>query len=343
MKIEGSVLAAALSRAAHESGRARHERSKIERFEVMERTGIPRRALLFVLSGRVERDTESVQSAAAWAESFKAGNAGGIYVFSGEVGTGKTIGAAWWACSVKAEWASASAIGLLPYAKAAQEIARLCKAPALVLDDVGSQGTTAPHAVDRIATIIRERHADMRPTLVSTNLDKRGFSEVYDGTDNVEASRLLDRIAESGEWVVVTGKSLRRSGDLPKGDAVLAARSFVACLEEVESIAQGGDGDERSVQQLRALLNLDADQVSTLVADVQASRARTESMVAGILAKTRPEQPEKKTPREQDVEDGKRREQLRRQAEGCRHVYMERLDGNLGCTLCGHVKGENRL
>lgn len=310
------ALATALARAAHESGRATRERETVAMFEAMVSTEIPRRALSLALSGTLDRKAHAIQCADGWASAVKSG-AGGIYVLAGPVGTGKTVAAAWWACRVRSEWVSASALGLLPHVKASERIFRLIRAPALVLDDVGGQGTTSPHAVDRLATLIRERHADMRPTLITTNLAPSAFADVYDGTDDPGASRLLDRMRESGAWEAVLGGSRRETRDDPSPARVDQARAFVACLEEVEAVSHGSDPRGTELERMRAMLNLDSTQVSTLVADVQTSWNRTDSMISDLLRRTRVAEPEK-SEREIDVEDGVRREQLRRQAEGLR-------------------------
>jgi DNA replication protein DnaC len=51
--------------------------------------------------------------------------------------------------------------------------------PILVLDDLGAIRNT-PHLVETVCTVIGTRYDNMRPTIVTANLDPKGISEFVD-------------------------------------------------------------------------------------------------------------------------------------------------------------------
>lgn len=297
--------AAALVAEAHRSGRYERAQTIVDRFGALEQTPIPRRALLVALSGQVER-TPAIDLATRWAARRR----GGIAVFSGGVGVGKTIAAAWYACRARAHWASAPALGLAPHARAASELDRLRSAHALVLDEVGGAGTTAPHAVDRIAALLIARHEDARPTVVTTNLDRAEFARLYDGAVDPSQSRLLDRVAEDGRWCEIPGPS-RRSAPVQPGAARLEdARDLVRWVDHARDVSLGASAEPGVLERLQAALELDADRLAAHVEAGRASRQRIEGMVDGLVQKLRSHE---QTREEIEQSDRVARDMLRRQ------------------------------
>jgi hypothetical protein len=273
-------IATALVAEATESGRIERERQIAERYARLEKTPIPRRALLVAVSGRVEA-TEAIKIASDWAGRRYAG----IVAYSGPVGTGKTVAAAWYACRSGAEWASAPLLGLASHAKAHAEVERLAAAPALVLDEVGGQGTTSPHAVDRISALLSLRHASMRPTVLTTNLDRPDFSRLYDGVDDPDRSRLLDRIREDGRWFTVAGETRRAAPVELLNGRIDQARLFVGLYEAADVLARGddprGQGPSQiraGLQQLQDALALSNEQVAHRIVAIVEARQRMEAL-----------------------------------------------------------------
>lgn len=278
---EIAEYAAALLAEATDSGRLDRERTIVERFDSLASSPIPRRALLVAVSGQVDH-TPALKLCAEWAAKRRTG----IVVLSGPVGTGKTVAAAWYACKARASWCAAPMLGLASHAVAHADLERLRREPALVLDEVGGQGTTTAHAIDRIATLLSQRHGDMRPTIVTTNLDRDDFAMAFDGVGRTQ-SRLLDRVAEDGRWCVVAGPSRRSTPvEIARGK-VDDAREFVRLVEHATAVVAGGDPQDSALRRLQALLGVDADALSRRIALIAESRARVDALVHGVLQRVR--------------------------------------------------------
>lgn len=278
------AIALALHTEAEKTGRLERERSIVERFDRLSRnTGIDRRPLLVAVSGKVIK-TPAVEAVRRWAAQRRRG----LFVLSGPLSTGKTVAAADYACRTGAEWVAAATLGLMPHGRAWGELERLRGVDALVLDEVGGQGTTTPHAVDRIASLLSWRFADFRPTVITTNLNRADFAEVYDGVKNPAQSRLLERVREAGQWHTATGPNMR---DKPVEDAQLIegrvdlARSFVRLMVRVEAMASGAPPHGPSLAEAQSLLGLTDADVVQRIEGMRKSRERLDSIVAGVADK----------------------------------------------------------
>lgn len=303
-KTKPNELAAALVHVATESGAYGRAKSRAEQFDRLA-SNVPRRALLATMSGALDKSRPALRWAHRWAQE----NRSGILVLAGQPGTGKTVAAAWYAARTRAHWLSAPELGSAPYAEAGKIAARARAVPALVLDEVGGQGTTTDAAVDRIATLIADRFARMLPTVVTTNLDQGSFARLYDGVDDLDLSRLVDRVRESGHWLDVTHESLRGSPVELTTKAIDDARRL-AQLVELAELMTGPGGREpcpRTLGELQSRLGVETGQLDTLVDEWRASRRRIDAMISDLLAKTAPD--------EDNRTDDERQADLRRQVE----------------------------
>lgn len=80
-------------------------------------------------------------------------------------------------------------------------LAMLCAVPLLVIDEIGVQyGTEGEQTL--LFEVIDRRYRDMKPTILLTNQDKKGFRE-YIG------DRTFDRLVETGRWVPFDWESYR--------------------------------------------------------------------------------------------------------------------------------------
>lgn len=80
-------------------------------------------------------------------------------------------------------------------------LAMLCSVPLLVIDEIGVQyGTDGEQTL--LFEVIDRRYRDMKPTILLTNQDKKGFRE-YIG------DRTFDRLVETGRWVPFDWESYR--------------------------------------------------------------------------------------------------------------------------------------
>ncbi len=259
----------------------------VQKFESLVRAGVPRRALEAADCPEVER-TKALIAAISWATEAKQET----LALSGLVGTGKTVAAARFALSVRATWCHAPLLGLDEYAKASRRIEDLIDAPHLVIDEVGGQGTTRPHAVARIAAVLSARYASRRPTVLTTNLSATEFAKVYDGVP-LERSRLVDRIREGGSWILCErpqgeAPSFRATGGLSARSRYEHARRLLRLVE----LAQAGSADESSLDEIqRALSFSDEDiqlQIERSAARQPGLTDKAAAMVRGLMDRTRP-------------------------------------------------------
>jgi hypothetical protein len=81
------------------------------------------------------------------------------------------------------------------------------RAPLILLDDVGDVERREPETDDKrriLWSVLNDRHGDDLPTLVTTNLDEKGFRRQFGG-------RVSDRLWEMAFVVPVGGVNLRRA------------------------------------------------------------------------------------------------------------------------------------
>jgi DNA replication protein DnaC len=160
---------------------------------------LPERAHALLESGAV-RTTEAVLALE---------KAGGITVLSGLPGCGKTVAAAKWMWDFARQtqrpgglWVTATRLARWPRYDD-REMERLLSAPRLVVDDLGTEfldvGGSFMATLDEV---INERYAKRRPTVITTNLNATTFKARYE-------ERIVDRIREDGQFVVIASPSLR--------------------------------------------------------------------------------------------------------------------------------------
>jgi DNA replication protein DnaC len=129
---------------------------------------------------------------------------GTFLVLSGGAGCGKTVAAAEWLLGKgHGLWLSASALARWKRYDEA-EMRRLCDAPALVVDDLGTEYLDDKgNFLALFDELINERYEGARPTVFTTNLAVDAFRERY-------GARIISRLAEVGRFVTVDGPDLRR-------------------------------------------------------------------------------------------------------------------------------------
>lgn len=220
-------------------------RKFLDRYDDCRRRGIPERPLLVTLHGTEQ--CAAVDAVKRWLTGR------GLYVLAGPRGTGKTVAAAWWAARRSATWVAAASAG----DHRAQD--ELAAASALVIDDLGAQGSTGDVVIQRIAALLMARHADGRPTLVTTNLSREHLGDLLDGDHR--RSRILDRADEDGQIVVITERL--RKADTPVSWAKLeAANGLVGLWAKVDQIAIGNREDTGEVAKLQRLLGMSDDDIA---------------------------------------------------------------------------------
>lgn len=164
--------------------------------------------------------THAVQVARAWLAS----DAWGLLLL-GNVGRGKSQAAAWLYWRLRQEafgvaqapgvyqrvrdvlWLRGPVLARMNYHERAQILTRCVNAYGLVVDELGSE----PGAqLEPLSDMLEERGDHRRRTVITTNLERVGFSDRY-------GDRLVDRLREGGRderggarWAVeIGGESLR--------------------------------------------------------------------------------------------------------------------------------------
>lgn len=215
----------------------------LDRFDDCRKRGIPERPLLVSLHGAEQ--CQAIVAVKRWLTGS------GLYVLAGPRGTGKSVASAWWAARRSATFVAAAAAGDF---KVQDE---LLEAHALVIDDLGAQGSTGDVVVQRIAALLLQRHACGRPTLVTTNLTRQDLGDLLDGDHR--KSRILDRADEDGEIAIITER-LRGKDTPPSWERIEKATALVRLWAKVERIAAGHIEDDGETAKLQAMLGMtDAD------------------------------------------------------------------------------------
>lgn len=79
------------------------------------------------------------------------------------------------------------------------------RADLLVLDDVGAEYVAnSKNAQNEIARLLRHRHREARPSILTTNLGPNGWGEIY-------GPATADFLHEAAPTIVMSGENLRRS------------------------------------------------------------------------------------------------------------------------------------
>jgi hypothetical protein len=237
----------------------------LQRFDDCRRRGIPERPLLVCLHG-----TETSQAIAAVKQWL---TGGGLYVLAGPRGTGKSVASAWWAARRNATYVAAAAAGDF---KAQDE---LLAASALVIDDLGAQGSTGDVVIQRIVAILLQRHAEGRPTLITTNLSREDLGDLLDGDHR--RSRLLDRADEDGGIFVVTER-LRTKDTLPNWEKLEKANALVGLWRKVEQVAVGQREDAGETAKLQRMLGLTDTDIEAALAMQKRIVESLDKITAGV-------------------------------------------------------------
>jgi DNA replication protein DnaC len=130
-----------------------------------------------------------------------------LAVLSGSIGCGKSFAAATLLSKRRGLWVHAPDLSRIPDDDEPQPERDMIAAGLLVLDDVGIEHSPSGYAASRVSDVVEAREANLRPTVITTNLDGEGFRKRY-------GPRLASRINGDGiGFVVCTGRDLRiRSG-----------------------------------------------------------------------------------------------------------------------------------
>lgn len=167
--------------------------------------------------------TTALDAAISWRASGSM-----MLVLAGDVGTGKSLAAAWalhdwlvqttprnpWGQRIPSEvrlWIAAPHFArLAPWGDHVVELERVGM---LVVDDLGEE-EASPKALGMVSALITTRQSNGLPTIITTNLDGETFQERY-------GQRLIDRLRQSGLregadgkqrakwWIRCTGESMR--------------------------------------------------------------------------------------------------------------------------------------
>jgi DNA replication protein DnaC len=87
---------------------------------------------------------------------------------------------------------------------AANAVSSVTKAGFLVIDDLGAEYSDSKgFFASLFDEVVNARYENMRPTILTTNLDVEGFAARY-------GERIVDRIREAGRFLNCGAQSLRR-------------------------------------------------------------------------------------------------------------------------------------
>lgn len=151
--------------------------------------------------------TEALEAAIAWWDSKKS-----WLVLSGGVGTGKTIAACWLLNRASRDWqwdevrrglfVRATELVRPAMTPQAQDKLEKCyRVNVLAIDDLGVE-SLSEFGLAQLLDLLTHRHSAMLRTVITTNL-------TVDELKTRLGLRIIDRIKQDGEVVVLTGKSLR--------------------------------------------------------------------------------------------------------------------------------------
>lgn len=166
--------------------------------------GVPRHHVDAVIDGAFDANKRAMLAV----REFLAGEHR-LLVLAGGVGTGKTMASAWLAAKIaevrgrKVEMITAPGLARVSVYKE-DEVGPLERCDLLIVDDVGTEFLdTKGMFLTQFDSLMNERYANDRRTVITTNLTAKAFSERY-------GERLIDRVRESGRFVEIAGESMRR-------------------------------------------------------------------------------------------------------------------------------------
>lgn len=187
---DAEIMAARRETLAREKEAALNERRRL-----LEESGFPARAL------RHTGTTPATSAVAEWASASRGRN---VLVLSGRAGCGKTVAAAQWALGRTRSTRLVRATEFAGSSRFDRETRELwLKAPALVLDDLGSEYVDSKGSLLTDLDELFDRfYGDEKPMIVTTNMKAHEFTARY-------GARIVDRLRECGKWVNCDGGSLR--------------------------------------------------------------------------------------------------------------------------------------
>jgi DNA replication protein DnaC len=161
-----------------------------------------------------EHGQEAHDRLIAWGRSDPTPN----LVLLGPVGTGKT-GTSLAACK-EAQMERGEGVLFLPVAELLDrlrpggpehELDRLCVAPRLIIDDLGSEKPT-DWTAERLGVVINRRWLEERPTIVTSNLPPTSSSANFDGVslEDVVGERTFSRLVGGALVLELSGEDRRR-------------------------------------------------------------------------------------------------------------------------------------
>lgn len=193
------------------AARAKAEQDEADRLRrlgwpgVVDKSGVPIALAELVAAGEAQATDALV---AIRSTTFR------VLVLAGSIGVGKSVAAAWWllaphllgsstARETTGLWVSASRLARWErYSDT--EMAKLLKAPRLVIDDLYAEfNDSKGNFLSILDEVINERLSNKRPLVITTNASVEVFRERY-------GERIADRIREHGRFVSFAGESMRR-------------------------------------------------------------------------------------------------------------------------------------
>jgi hypothetical protein len=209
----------------------------------------------------------------------------GCLVLAGGVGEGKTTGAAW-RCYTGTEtvlWLDAPAVGRTDHRQHRATLERVAAAGIVVLDDVGAAGSVGQYETPRVVEVLTRLTSTSKPSVVTTNLDRRTFGATFDGEEH---GRLVDRLTMKPNRFleVPLSRTSRRAeaveppGELPPTEA--RAQVFIASLDRCRATAQAYNLDDTFPEVVRFVARKLG---ATSDADLDAKIAERDRLMAAAL------------------------------------------------------------
>ena len=218
----------------------------------------------------------------------------GCLVMASDVGDGKTTAAAWrcYTSTGSVLWLDAARVALARTEDMESLLARIPAEGLVVLDDVGAAGTTGKWEAPKVAVVLTTIAARRGPSVVTTNLSREVFGEVYDGG---QGGRLIDRLEQRPNRFATlkpTERSRRATAEPPPTGLPpreLAAASFLRAVDACRRAEQAqvrADVDERAVLEVARLLGAsDVPSLDQRVREHDRLRREADEAIARLFGK----------------------------------------------------------
>lgn len=172
---------------------------------------IPERIKMLIKTGRII-DTAAREACRSVGK--------GLLVLSGKAGTGKTVAAAEWSTT----FISSSQLARWKRYED-KEMRELLEANRLVVDDLGTEFMDEKgNFMVVLDEVVNERYANMRPMVITTNLNATDFRDRY-------GKRVIDRLRERGRFLELATESMRVKAD---DEELEAAYRVIVDAEQAE-------------------------------------------------------------------------------------------------------------